>query len=230
MSLYQFYRSQEWEAFRKIVIMERLQNGETICEHCGRPIVRPYDLILHHMTELTEENYRDSAISLNPSNIQLVHHACHNRIHNKGNHNIGGQRQVFVVYGAPLSGKTSFVKEVMNAGDLVIDIDSIWECLSGQERYIKPNRLKSNVFGVRDTLIDQVRHRVGKWNNAYIIGGYPYKAERDRLIDQLGAREIYIECEQSTCIDRLMAADDGRDVNDWTQYITDWFSIHDGGY
>ncbi len=209
--------------------MERLKDGESICEYCGQPIVRPYDLILHHRVYLTEENYQDRNISLNPDNIQLVHHGCHNKIHQKGFKSLNQPRQVFLVYGSPLSGKTTFVREAMNEGDLVIDIDSIWECISGQPRYVKPDRLKSNVFGVRDKLLEQVQYRVGKWRNCYVIGGYPHKAERERLIDLLGAREIFIETTKEVCMDRL-AADPERNKEEWQRYIDDWFAIHDGGY
>ena len=135
MSLFKFYRSREWEKFRQVVINDRLnEQGLTICEHCHKPIVQPYDCILHHVIELTEENHTDVNISLNPDNIMLVHHRCHNKIHDKLGYI---QRQVYIVHGSPLSGKSSYVKESMVEGDLIIDIDSIWECVSGCDRYVK---------------------------------------------------------------------------------------------
>ena len=226
-SLYQFYRSPQWEKFRKVITNERVNEyGELICEHCNKPIVKVYDIILHHKVELTEENYTDADISLNPDNIALVHHRCHNLIHNKLSYS---GRQVFIVYGAPLSGKTSYVREVAEAGDLIIDLDSIWECVSGQPRYVKPKRLNAVVFGVRDNLLESVRYRRGKWLNAYIIGGYPYKGERERLIDTLGAREIFIDTDRDTCIERLTQCED-RAFNEWLDYINNWFLQFSGGY
>ena len=228
MSLYNFYRSDPWEKLLVVLKNERINaKGEIICEHCGKPIVRAYDCIGHHKTELTEENYTDYSISLNPDNIALVHHKCHNIIHNKLSYS---GRQVFIVYGSPLSGKTSYVREAMSEGDLIIDMDSIWECVSGCERYVKPARLKSVVFGVRDNLLEAVKYRRGKWLNAYIIGGYPYQAERERLIDTLGAREVFIDTDRETCINRLLSCEDGRDKSQWTKYIEDWWSQYGGGY
>ena len=124
---------------------------------------------MHHTVELTEENHLDANISLNPNKIKLVHHRCHNLIHEKLAYT---QKQVFIVYGAPLSGKSKYVKEISNIGDFIVDIDNIWQCVSGCERYIKPNRLTSVVFSVRDNLIESIRYRRGKWINAYIIGGF----------------------------------------------------------
>lgn len=227
MSLYNFYRSREWENLLKLIKLERTDHdGNIICEYCGKPIVKAYDCIGHHKQELTEENYTDASISLNPDNIALVHHRCHNFIHNKLGYS---NRQVFVVYGSPLSGKSTFVKEAMTEGDLIIDMDSIWQCVSGCDRYIKPNRLKSVVFSVRDNLLESVKYRRGKWLNAYVIGGYPYQAERERLIDTLGAREIYIDTTYEECVERLRQCED-RDAKQWEQYISDWWLQYNGGY
>ena len=228
MSLYNFYRSDNWENLLKVLKLERVDaQGNIICAYCGRPIVRAYDCIGHHVIELTEENYTDANISLNPDNIQLVHHKCHNIIHNKL---FSGHRQVFIVYGSPLAGKSSWVADNMTEGDLIIDMDSIWECVSGCDRYIKPNRLKSVVFAVRDNLLESVKYRRGKWNACYIIGGYPYQAERERLIDSLGAREVFIDTGRDECINRLMECQDARDVKEWTKYINDWWLQYNGGY
>lgn len=227
MSLYNFYRSKEWEGLLKVIRSERLTpEGYNICEHCGRPIIKAYDCIGHHKIELTEDNYRDALISLNPDNIALVHHRCHNKIHDKLGYS---GRQVYIVYGSPLSGKSSYVKDAMNEGDLVIDLDNIWQCVSGCDRYVKPNRLKSIVFSVRDNLLESVKYRRGKWLNAYVIGGYPYKAERDRLSDMLGARQVFIDTDKTECIKRLESCED-RDYDTWIKYINDWFDAFEGGY
>ena len=164
---------------------------------------------------MTEENVFDYNISLNPDNIKIVSHKTHNIIHNKLGYKV---RQVFLVYGAPLSGKTSWVEDNKAEGDLVIDMDSIWECVSGCDRYIKPKRLNAVAFKVRDTLLDCVKYRLGKWNACYIIGGYPLQSERERLCKELGAREIFIDATKEDCLSRL----DERG-EEWQQYIDNWF-------
>ena len=215
-----FYRSDEWRSFRDIVIDERMkEDGFVYDEVTGKQIVKAYDIILHHKIELTEENVHDYNISLNPDNIMIVSHKTHNYIHNKLGHS---KREVFVVYGPPLAGKTTWVKDIMSEGDLIIDMDNIWQCVSGCDRYIKPNRLKSIVFKLRDSLLESVRYRFGKWNNAYIIGGYPLSSERERLCKELGAREIFLEATKDECMQRLEACED-RDKSEWAGYIEDWF-------
>lgn len=205
----------------QVIRLERISNdGVLYCEHCGKPITRKYDCIGHHKIYLTESNVNDASIALDPDNIALVHHVCHNKIHNKLGY---VSKQVYLVWGSPLSGKSTFVQSNMDYGDLIVDTDAIWQCVSGQDKYVKPNRLKSNVFGVRDTLIDMIKMRRGNWNNAYIVGGYPLIGERERLIKSVGARDIFIDCEYDECIARLKTSKDGRDVNEWKKYIDDWW-------
>ena len=221
MTLGDFYRSREWYKLMQVIKAERInERGELICEHCEKPIVKAYDCIGHHVIELTENNVDDVAITLNPDNIMLVHHRCHNKIHNKLGYS---DRKIYLVYGSPLSGKSTFVKENMDEGDLIIDIDNIWQCVSNCDRYVKPNRLRSNVFQLRDTMLDMIRVRNGKWLNAWIVGGYPMKNERERLCKSLKAREIFIDTPKDECIKRLYENPNGRDIDEWVKYIEDWW-------
>lgn len=205
----------------EVIRSERVNESEDlICEYCGKPIVRKYDCIGHHRKPLTEENVNDAYISLNPENVMVVHHRCHNKIHNKLGY---ANKRVYLVWGSPLSGKSTWVRDAASTGDLIVDMDSIWECVSGCERYEKPRRLNSVVFGVRDCLLEMVRYRRGKWLNAYVIGGYPLSGERERLLDTLAAESIFIDTTKEECISRLHECGDNRNVDEWEKYILDWW-------
>lgn len=221
-----FYKSDKWVKLVHVLRLERLNaNGELICECCGKPITHKYDCIGHHKTELTEENYQRAEIALNPENIALVHHRCHNKIHDRLG--LTKVKQVFIVYGSPLSGKTTWVKDNMVPGDLVVDMDNIWECISGQPRYVKPNRLKQNAFALRNVLIDMIRVRQGNWLNAYLITTSPMLSERERLCRTLGAREIHINTGKDECLRRLSQCEDGRNYNEWRKYIDEYFEKYE---
>ena len=222
-NLFEFYRSKEWEDFRKVVIAERVRDdGFIYDEYTNKPIVKAYDIILHHKEELTEENVHDYNISLNPDNIMIVSHKSHNIIHNKLNSS-NAYRKVYLVYGAPLSGKSSWIKENMMEGDLVVDMDSIWQCVSNCEKCIKPKRLNAIVFKMRDTLLDSVKYRLGKWKTAYIVGGYALTAERERLCREMGAEEIFIDTPKEECLRRLEADEVRSNLEDYRNYIERWF-------
>lgn len=217
-----FYKSKEWEAFRQVIIAERTRpDGFIYDEETGKPILRPYDLILHHKIFLTEENVNDATVAFNPENIEVVSHRTHNRLHDR----LGmARREVFLVYGPPLAGKTTWVKESKSDGDLVLDLDNIWESITGLPRYVKPPKLRAVAFRLRDDLLDIIKHRFGKWSKAYIIGGYPNTAERERLLQELGAVPIFIEASEAECMQRLENIADGRNANEWRDYIADWFA------
>lgn len=223
MSLSDFYRSSKWQNLVATLKLERVNDkGELICEHCGKPIVKAYDCIAHHKVYLNENNVDDVTVSLNPENIMLVHHRCHNEIHER----FGFDRQhIYVVYGSPLSGKSTFVKERMRNGDLIVDIDRIWDCVSACG-YEKPNKLKSVVFGLRDELMDMVKTRRGKWTTAYIIGGFPLISDRERLQKTLGAELIFIDTPKEECLARLEDVTDNRDKDKWKTYIEEWWCLY----
>ena len=95
--LTQFYRSEEWEKFRELVISERTRDDGLIYDEVTeKPILKRYDLILHHKIFLTEENVHDYNISLNPENIMIVSHKTHNQIHEKLGHT---KREIYIVFG-----------------------------------------------------------------------------------------------------------------------------------
>ena len=215
-----FYQSKAWIKCYTLLRLERTdEDGNLICWHWHKPITHKYDAIAHHTIFLTEMNVNDFTISLNPDLIQFVHHRCHNRIHNK----LGYRRQeVYLVYGSPLSGKSSYVDSVSDHGDLIVDMDLIWQSITGGAKYEKPASLNSVAFGIRDYLLETVKIRRGKWDNAYIIGGYPLISERERICKMLGAREIYIESTKEECLERLKL-DLDRDFDEWKTYIDAWW-------
>jgi hypothetical protein len=218
-----FYASGKWRNLRQRIILERQnQEGFVICEECGQPILKSREIHVHHKIDLTPENVKDHSISLNPDLVQLIHKKCHDKKHYRFGYK--PPKKVYIVYGSPLSGKTSFVLNNMERGDLVIDMDKLFSAVSLQNDYDKPDNLLSNVIAVRDTLIDNVKHRYGKWFNAWIIGGYAESSKRERLADDLGAELVYIEATKEECYARLEVDEIRRfRKEEYKKYINKWF-------
>lgn len=223
-----FYNSDRWQRFTKLLRMERMKpDGSIICERCGKPIVRKYDCIAHHVIELDDLNVDDVSIALNPENIQLLHFACHNAVHERFGYGGTMQRQVFIVYGAPCSGKTTYVSEVAQESDLVLDLDKIWTAVKADScgEFQKPDALKAIVFDVRDAILEDIRTRRGKWHHAYVIGGYPMQGERERLQDRIGADKlVYIDTDKETCLQRAKLK-----APEWERFVLDWFEKFSAG-
>ena len=220
-TLSDFYRSREWEEFRKVIIAERTrEDGFVYDEITGKPIIKAYDIILHHKEELTLANVNDVSVTLNPDNIQIVSFRTHNEIHNRFGK---WTRHIYLVYGCPLSGKSTYVEERAGIHDLVIDIDRIYACISNNPPYVKSGRLYDNMRSVYEALLADVKYKKGKWVNAFIIGGFPFKGERERVATEYGAEEIFIDCDKETAFLRLATVQDGRDAKEWGKYIDTWF-------
>ena len=224
-SLSQFYTSDEWRGFRASLLSERVNPNDGILydEHNGKPLLNSYDIVAHHKIPLTMANVNDYSISLNPENIMLVSHRSHNEIHAR--YGFATLKKVYYVYGAPCSGKSTFVHESKGNSDLVLDIDLIWQAVTGGALYEKPDALKAAVFAMRDTLLDIVKTRTGKWERAWVIEGGALKSDRERRISALGAEDIFIQCDKETCLERL-ASDNTRELvrEQWRGYIDDWFN------
>lgn len=223
-SLAEFYNSDVWRKFRAGLIHSRVNSADGILydEHNGKPLLNSYDIVAHHKTPLTMQNVNDFSISLNPENIMLVSHRSHNEIHSRFGYCT--QRKVYLVHGAPCSGKTSFVNSIKGNSDLLIDIDNIWQCITGRERYYKPNALKQDMFAVRDCLIDRVKRRVGNWESAWIVSSEAFKTPREELAKRCGAEIIHIDTDRETCLARLYQDESRRDVREqWEKYIEEYF-------
>lgn len=221
-NLSSFYRSKEWEQLSKCIRLERVNScGDLLCEECGKVIVHPYDAICHHVEHLTETNVHDANISLNPDNIQVVCRRCHNKIHERFGFNktsyVKPTKRVYIVWGSPCSGKTTYVEECAGEHDLIVDIDRLYEamCLT------RSNKLTGNVLQIYRQLIDMVKTRNGKWHNAWIMRTLPLKIDRELLLKEVGgdAELIHIDTPKDECFRR--AYERGGDSVKWCNKFWD---------
>lgn len=215
--IHSFYCRKPW---RDLSYRLKVERGK--CDRCGWMPVTKDDwkyLIGHHRKEVTEQNVDDPAVSLNPDNIEILCHTCHDKQH----HRFGGRKEVKIVWGSPMSGKTTLVRQLMEYGDIVLDMDALWMALTLRPEFDKPDPCRFNVFKTRDSILDQIKTRYGSWYTAWVIGGYPDKTDRDRLAQSLGAEMIYCESTMRECLDRRRES--GRpDV--WDEYVADWWETY----
>lgn len=214
-STHQFYVSNEWKEIRNLLMLDR----SMICECCGKLIHYKHKAIGHHKIELDMSNVNNPEISLNLDNLMLVCNLCHNKIHNR----FGSKtKHRYLIYGPPLAGKSTYVKESANKNDLVISMDDIRFAITGGLMYENSNNTLDDVFAVRDLLLDRVKVKATNAHDIYVIGGYPYRGEREELCRTLKLEPIYIDVSREECLARLEACSD-RDKMLWTKYINDWF-------
>jgi predicted kinase len=93
----------------------------------------------------------------------LVHHRCHNAIHERFGYT--SIQKVYIVYGPPLSGKTTYVRASKGRKDLVLDLDELYRAITLLPPYDKPSELALNIFQLRDVLSSNLGS--GKTTPAY---------------------------------------------------------------
>lgn len=72
------YETKRWQIVRQQVI----NRDRDICQKCGKFILKKRTI--HHIIELTDENYTNDAIAYGLDNLQELCFKCHNNIHEKG--------------------------------------------------------------------------------------------------------------------------------------------------
>jgi predicted kinase len=215
-----FYNSITWKNCREAYFNQTYG----LCELCESPGEE-----VHHKTFLTPENISDSNISLNFDNLQLLCRSCHNAIHERAyemyraknrknlstlnglcfdeNGDIVKKKNVFIVWGAPASGKTSYVKEHKGKHDIVIDLDYLISALSMYEGERKDLNEDAFPFAlkVRELLYSIVEKRELFFENVWIVTMMPNKQKRIELQNRLKAELIHIDTDKEGCIARAKA-------------------------
>jgi len=112
----------------------------------------------------------------------------------------------------------------MGRGDIVVDMDLLYAAVSMLPSFDKPDNLLANVRGIHSLLIDNIKTRYGKWNSAWVIGGYADKYKRDKTAEDLGAELVFCDVSKEKCMRRL-ALDEDRQYrqDEWRGYIEKWF-------
>ena len=244
-----FYKSDAWIKARAAYISERTRIDGGLCERCGKTSDKPGEE-LHHITPLTPGNINEYSVCLSPANLQWLCKDCHFIVHreiilkeferarqaNKRVLHNGcyfdeeGQlikMGVYIVFGSPASGKTTFVREKMTPGDLVVDLDMIKQSISLLPGKDTPDNLLDVALGIREYLYELIEERAVDCRNVWVIGTLPRKAERQELAERLGAEMIECKVTYHEAIARAKADDERQNKQLQLALIDQYFENYD---
>lgn len=131
--------------------------------------------------------------------------------------------KVHVVFGAPCSGKSTYVQENKGENDLIYDFDSIMSSISGLNSHITNENLISYVVDFRNLILNNLKNE-GNIENAYIITTF-LKDDLKELLQDLDFEYIKMNTTKETCLERLNSCT-LRDKEASTQVINDWFETY----
>lgn len=233
-----FYNSKAWKRCRDGYLAKRVGEDGGLCEECHE---RPGEE-LHHIKELRLDNVGNADITLNHDNLMWLCKDCHFTKHKEAAFkqlskrrrilkdgvwfDLEGQphrQNTYVVYGPPASGKTTYVQEHRETGDLVVDTDLLMQGLSMEERNWQTSNLLNVVLDLRDVLYDCIIRKKVDAKNIWIVGTLPKRQQRNDLIERLHAEPILIMKDRETC--KMQAKKDKARKNKILQYalIDKWF-------
>ena len=127
---------------------------------------------------------------------------------------------VYLIGGAPGSGKTTYVQQHRQPSDLVIDMDTIASALTGDESaHPDYSNVLDVAIAVRNAVYNIIEREVGNWNRAFVITSSANKDAVDALAKQLHATVHYMETSKEEC-KRRIAADKTREKKEtWYKFI-----------
>lgn len=238
-----FYKSKAWLKCREAYIADRILIDGGICEICRE---KPGEE-LHHDKEIEVTNIDNYDITLNPNNLKWVCKDCHFAVHkqrimegferkkikpvltdgiwfdDKGEVH---QQERFIVYGAPASGKSTYVRKHKVKGDLILDLDLIKQAISMCDKTSAPDNLINIVLAIRDTVYGLIENSAVDSKHIWIIGALPNKKERTDLAQRLNAQLIFINAEYNECLARANSDTERKDKVKQEWLIKKWFESY----
>ena len=111
---------------------------------------------------------------------------------------------VYLIYGSPCSGKSTYIKEHFKDGDIVCDVDRIYSALCFNEEHQTELYAQEVASKLNDTLFDIIRDREGHWKNAYVVSLANTKEKLQKSMERIKADEaIYIDTPFEACMERV---------------------------
>lgn len=131
---------------------------------------------------------------------------------------------ITLVCGPPGSGKTSYVKDHMRWGDLVIDFDYLYSALSFLPTREKPDQLYPYVECARKALYKKIMY--GCPVDVWVIMGGARARDREQFPD---AKIILLKKSVSECLRNIMKDPErSGEIERYRPMIEKWYRQYDG--
>lgn len=114
------------------------------------------------------------------------------------------QTKIIIIYGAPASGKSTYVKEHAEEGDVIVDLDIIQRSFQICRKSEGKKELLEHALFIRDYLYKMLEQQRIETKTAWIIAGLPDGFERQALAKRLNAELIFMGVSKEECIRRAM--------------------------
>lgn len=244
-----FYKSAAWKRARNDYVNGRKAIDGGLCELCQE---EPGTEV-HHKIFLKPENIHDEDITLNPKNFMLLCYDCHQREHEAARRiaqlrakQRDGQRGVLIngsyyydengeiqpfrvniVWGAPGSGKTTYVRNHIQPGDIVIDLDLLGRALSLADKTDVPRNVERIALDLRDHIYSRITQRAIDAKRVWVVAGLPKYEQRQELAKRLNAELVQVKATFQECYTHILHDDERKDKALQLAIIEKWFKDYE---
>jgi 5-methylcytosine-specific restriction protein A len=134
-------------------------------------------------------------------------------------------KDITLISGPPASGKSTYIKQQAQPGDMIWDYDEIMKSLTGQEMYYRPDWGMSLCMAIRDTLYDYIDKSTTI--KAWIISSAPKKSQRQIIRRRFDANVIVMKPSIEICIERINKDNRRKDKQLWNDAIRQWYKDYE---
>lgn len=133
-----------------------------------------------------------------------------------------------VVYGAPCSGKSTYVRENIGEKDIVYDYDEISRAITyGKEHLSKRELTHQYVIDFRLAMINRLKNET-EIRNAWFISTFLSDSFKEYVKD-MSPEYIKMDATKMECYERLENDDMRPDKEEWKAKIDEWFEKYGEG-
>lgn len=137
-------------------------------------------------------------------------------------------KEVFIICGAPGSGKTTYASQHHQPGDLIVDVDTIVAALTGDETaHPDYENILDVAIAVRNTLYNIIENGTGDWKRAFVITSSMNDGAVIALAKQLHATVHYMETTKEECKRRIANDKTRQDKELFYNLVDEWFKNHE---
>ena len=138
------------------------------------------------------------------------------------------QTKTVIVWGSPASGKTTYVLDHMETGDLVVDLDSIKQAISAQKKRNTPENLSKVAIGITEYLYGLIERGEVDCQTKWVIASLPDRKEREELARRLKAELVYMDAAYHECLRRVEGDNERGDKVQQKYFIDKWWERFEG--
>lgn len=132
---------------------------------------------------------------------------------------------VKLVYGAPCSGKSTYVRDNADDEDIIYDCDKILAAITTKKDHsVTESEIRFVASDIRYSLLESSSNR--KVETFWMIASYPTESVL-KLIENFEYEKIFINATMQECLARLENDETRPDKEKWKEIIQKWFEKYE---